>query len=665
MTHFQTGPQFDATGVRFTIASHNAEVVWLCLFDESGDTETARYEMFRTQGGRFSVHVKDIAPGQRYGFRADGPWQPDVGHRFDMSKLLVDPHATLLDRPFKYQPDLGEKGVDTRTQVPKSILEAPFAGEKHMPVAHAAGGLSYEVCVKAFSKLNPDIPESLRGTLAAIAHPASIAHFKKLGVAVVELMPITAWIDERHLAPHGLANAWGYNPVAMMALDPRLSPNGIADLRHVADALHKEGIALVLDVVFNHTGESDQFGPMLSMRGLDNALYYRHHTDEPGALVNDTGTGNTLAVDRAPVRDLLMDAMRHFVSMGGVDGFRFDLCTVLGRTDKGFSPHAPLFEAMRHDPVLGQATLIAEPWDTGPGGYQLGNFPPQFLEWNDRFRDDVRRFWRGDTHTLASLATRLAGSSDYFSKAATNTRSVNFLAAHDGFTLADLTAYKRKHNGPNGENDRDGHSENFSWNHGVEGATSDPAILMKRRDDVKALLALLFVSRGTPLLCAGDEFGRTQKGNNNAYAQDNETTWLDWEARDQDLEDFVVALSALRQRHPTLQSTSLLSGIAPLGFTEPDISWFRADGAPMQSVDWEDGENRLLGMALSMPPVGKQRADRVAVIVNRNEGRVNALLPPLPKATVWACALASKSVMEDSGHWSIPAHCVAVFEVGR
>ncbi|MGL4490716.1 MAG: alpha-amylase family glycosyl hydrolase, partial [Rhizobiaceae bacterium] len=452
---------------------------------------------------------------------------------------------------------------------------------------------------------------------------------------------------------------------AMMALDPRLAPNGISDLRHVADTLHKEGIALVLDVVFNHTGESDQFGPVLSMRGLDNALYYRHHADEPGALVNDTGTGNTLAVDRAPVRDLFMDAMRHFVSVGGVDGFRFDLCTVLGRTDKGFSPHAPLFEAIRHDAVLADAILVAEPWDTGPGGYQLGNFPPQFLEWNDRFRDDVRRFWRGDAHTLSSLATRLAGSSDYFSKAATNTRSVNFLAAHDGFTLADLTSYKRKHNGPNGENDRDGHSENFSWNHGVEGATADPTIRTKRRDDVKALLALLFVSRGTPLLCAGDEFGRTQKGNNNAYAQDNETTWLNWATRDTALEDFVAALSALRQKHPALLSTKLLYGAAPPGFPEPDILWFRADGAPMQNTDWEDGENRFLGMALSLPPLGKQGADHVAVLVNRSEGRVNALLPSLAKGKAWSCALASKPVSHDLGHWSMPAHSVAVFEVGK
>ena len=663
MTHFQTGPLIDATGVQFSIVSHHAEALWLCLFDERGNKQIARYEMQRAPGGRFTVHIKDIKPGQRYGYRAEGPWEPEHGHRYDRSKLLIDPHATLLDRPIVYHDSLGARGVDTTNFVPKAILEAPYEHPAHTPIAPTPGGLMYEVCVKAFSKLNEAIPLPLRGTLPAIAHPSSIAHFKKLGVAAVELMPITAWIDERHLIPPGLTNAWGYNPVTFMALDPRLAPNGIADLRHVADTLHKDGIALILDVVFNHTGESDQFGPVLSFRGLDNALYYRHHPDEPGALVNDTGTGNTLAVEHTPVRDLVLDALRHFVLNGGVDGFRFDLCTVLGRTEKGFSPHAPLFEAMRHDPVLAAATLIAEPWDLGAGGYQLGNFPPQFLEWNDRYRDDVRRFWRGDSHTLASLASRLSGSSDYFKHNATHTRSVNFLAAHDGFTLHDLTAYKRKHNEPNGENDRDGHSENYSWNHGTEGEAASSAIREKRMDDIKAMLTLLFVSRGTPLLSAGDESGRTQKGNNNAYAQDNKITWLDWAHRDTALEDFVAALSELRQKHRVLSSTSLLSGLAPLGFKEPDIVWFRADGSPMQNTDWEDGENRFLGLTLSLPPLGKHKADHIAILINRTEGRVNAILPAAPTRKSWQCAMSSKSVEPVQNGWAVPSHSVAIFEI--
>jgi glycogen debranching enzyme len=665
MNFLQAGTIFDAMGVRFSVVSHHADTVWLCMFDGTGDKQTARHEMQRAPSGRFTIHLDNIKPGQRYGYRADGPWEPHLGHRFDISKLLVDPHATLLDRPFEYRTELGAKAVDTAAFMPKAILEAPYDGPNHTPIKPETGGLIYEVSVKAFSQLNAAIPESIRGTLAAIAHPASIAHFKKLKCAAVELMPITAWIDERHLSPLNLTNAWGYNPVSLLALDPRLAPNGISDLRKVADALHREGIALILDVVFNHTGESDAFGPVLSLRGLDNALYYRHHADEIGALVNDTGTGNTLAVGRAPVRELILDSLRHFVSVGGVDGFRFDLCTVLGRTDKGFSPNAPLFEAMRHDPLLTDATLIAEPWDMGPGGYQLGNFPPQFLEWNDRYRDDVRRFWRGDAHTLGSLATRLAGSSDFFGNSAAHTRSVNFLSAHDGFTLADITAYRRKHNMANGENDQDGHAENFSWNHGVEGDTPAPSIHSKRLDDIKAMLILLLISRGTPLLSAGDEFGRTQEGNNNAYAQDNKITWLDWAKRNTELEEFVALLSSLRTKHRTLNSTGLLSGLAPLGFSEPDVLWFRADGAPMTSADWEDGDNRFVGLMLSLPALGKQKADQIAIAINRNEGQVSATLPSLAKANIWHCALASKSAGPHHGSWAIAAHSVAVFEVGR
>lgn len=665
MTILSAGPICDATGARFTIVSHHAVAVWLCLFDADSDEQTARYEMQRAEGGRFTVHVSALKAGQRYGFLADGPWAPPLGHRFDMSKLLVDPYATRIDRPFVYHPDLCMKGAQTASLVPKAILEAANTQVTHTPITPAQGGLIYEVCVKAFSILNDDIPASLRGTLAAIAHPASLAHFKKLGVAAVELMPITAWIDERHLHAAGLANAWGYNPVAMMALDPRLGPSGVADLRHVADALHNEGIALILDVVFNHTGESDNFGPVLSMRGLDNALYYRHHADEPGALINDTGTGNTLAVERVPVRELVMDALRHFVLQGGVDGFRFDLCTVLGRTDKGFSANAPLFEAMRLDRILSHATMIAEPWDIGPGGYQLGNYPPRFLEWNDRYRDDIRRFWRGDAHTISSLATRLSGSSDFFGHGATHTRSVNFLSAHDGFTLADLTAYKRKHNSANGENDLDGHSENFSWNHGVEGETADNTVRARRLDDMKALLMLLFVSRGTPLLSAGDEFGRSQKGNNNAYAQDNETTWVDWANRNVELENFVAQLSALRQKHRTLSSTSLLSGLAPLGFNEPDIRWFRTDGLGLETMDWENPTNRFLGLVLSLPALGGQKADQIAIVINGTESDVAVAIPHQTPRRNWQVALSSKPVSAIQDNWSIPSQAVAVFEISK
>ncbi len=659
--HYKPGVAFGPGGVRFSVVSQHATGMTLCLFDKGGNRETAQHEMVRAPGSMFTIELKGIKPGQHYGYRAEGPWLPEEGHRFDPTKLLVDPYATRLDRPYAYHPHLTKRGIDTHKLAPKAILETSSAPASRTVTPLREGGLIYELSVKGFSQLNPDIPEELRGTLAALAHPASIAHFKLLNVAAVELMPITAWIDERHLYPLGLSNAWGYNAVSFMALDPRLAPNGISDLRALANALHKEGIALFLDVVFNHTGESDLMGPVLSMRGLDNALYYRHHADEPGALVNDVGTGNTLAVERGPVRELVIDALRHFITHGGVDGFRFDLGVALGRTARGFSPHAPLFEAMRHDGVIAPATLIAEPWDMGPGGYQLGNFPPQFLEWNDRYRDDVRRFWRGDPATLGVLATRLSGSSDVFHHQGVSTRSVNFLAAHDGFTLADLTAYRRKHNFDNGEDNRDGHGENFSWNHGVEGQTLAPAIRARRKDDVKAMLALLFLSRGIPMLTAGDEFGRTQNGNNNAYAQDNETTWLDWEKRDQELEAFTAKLSALRAAHPALMSAQLLSGNPHGKESWPDVKWLRPNGEEMTLRDWEMSDNHLLALVLTVSTPLKPGIDRVAIAINRNEGTVALHLPPAGRGLAWKSELSTRPVRPLGTGFDMPAHAVAVF----
>ncbi len=665
LPHYKPGVSFGPEGVRFSVVSQHAEAIFLCLFDKGGNREIHRHAMSRAPGSIFTVVLKGIKPGQRYGYRADGPWQPEHGHRFDPAKVLVDPHATLIDRPFRFHHDLVKRGTDTHKIAPKAVVERypEQTNRKIQPLK--PGGLIYKVPVKAFSKLNPDIPEELRGTLAAIAHPASIAHFKKIGAASVELMPVAAWVDERHLLPHHLTNAWGYNPVTFMALEPRIAPGGMADLRKVADALHAEGIALFLDVVYNHSGESDLEGPVLSMRGLDNAMYYRHHVDEPGALVNDVGTGNTMAVERGPVRELVLDSLRHMVIHGGADGFRFDLCVSLGRTAKGFSPYAPLFEAMRHDPVLSSCTMIAEPWDIGPDGYQLGNFPPQFLEWNDRYRDDVRRFWRGDPHTLGALATRLAGSSDFFGHGAQDTRSVNFLAAHDGLTLADVTSYRRKHNYANGEDNRDGHGENFSWNHGVEGDTLAPAIRARRKEDVKAMLALLFLSRGTPMLTAGDEFGRTQHGNNNAYAQDNETTWLDWDKRDADVEAFAVTLSQLRAKHPALMSSGLLTGHAPHDASVPDVSWFRGNGEAMTSRDWDDPANHFLGFALTLPSHGGSGMDRVAIVINRNDGRLAVHLPAAGRGLKWELQISTRPVSPTGTGFDLPSHSVSVFAAMR
>jgi glycogen debranching enzyme len=620
-------PGYEIIGknTRFSVYSSTAKQIWLCLFDATGVTETARIDMLRDDGV-FNVTVAHLKPGQLYGYRADGTYDPDQGLFHDPDKLLADPYATRFDRPWIYDPRLSApraEEINTAPLVPKSVLEKPVY-KKPKPPLFKAGGLIYEANVRALTMLHPDVPEIDRGTVRALAHPAIIAHLAKIGVDAIELMPVTAWIDERHLSPLGLSNAWGYNPVTMMAVDPRLCPNGIADLRFATEALRKAGIGVILDLVFNHTGESDRFGPVISMRGIDNHAYYRHVPGQPGLLVNDAGTGNTLHCDNEIVSRLIIDSLRHFVLAAGVDGFRFDLAPILGRTQAGFDADAALLTEMQNDEVLSDRILIVEPWDIGPGGYQVGNFPEKFLEWNDRARDDIRCFWRGDQWKLGALATRLAGSADLFGKNdAVSTRTVNFLAAHDGFTLADMVAYQHKHNDANGENNRDGHNDNHSWNNGVEGKTTDPAIVAARNSDLKALLSTLFATRGSIMLTAGDEFGRTQHGNNNAYAQDNADFWVDWANRNEALEDYVAALAKLRRSHPLLTNQLLLAGKANNGL--PDVSWLYADGAPMQASDWDAPDAGNLIMVLADPD--NSEFGRLAIVFNRTQDQVHFTLP--------------------------------------
>jgi glycogen operon protein len=603
-------------GTRFKVRAA-AERLTLCLFDGEAETQIP----MQGEGGLFTAFVPGLEPGARYGLRADGPWDPPAGLWFDPAKLLVDPYATRLDRPFAYDPALAAPrghGPDTAPLVPRAVVEALPAPVRPAPPVFRPGGLIYELPVRPFTMLHPEVPPDLRGTVAALAHPAILDHLTRLGVDAVELMPITAWIDERHLGPLGLVNGWGYNPVAMMALDPRLCPGGMVELRETTAALRAAGIGVILDVVFNHTGESDVFGPVLSMRGLDARAYYWHAPD--GSLVNDTGCGNTLACQNPVVRALILDTLRHFVGQAGIDGYRFDLAPIMGRTETGFDPEAPLLREMLADPLLADRILIAEPWDIGPGGYQLGRFPERFLEWNDAYRDRARRFWRNDRHMLGEFVTAIAGSADVFDPPAT--RSVNFIAAHDGFTLADMTAYRHKHNDANGEQNRDGHNENHSWNNGVEGATDDPAIRDARRRDLRALLGTLFASRGTIQLTAGDEFGRSQQGNNNAYAQDNALTWLDWEGRDRDLEAHAAALAQLRRGAPALAGPGLLTG-APGEGGLPDVDWLRPDGAPLAVSDWEGPDAGAFAMVLARPGQG-----RLAVLFNRTEAETPFALPP-------------------------------------
>jgi len=621
------GAHLTPDGARFAVWSSSAERIWVCLFEDYYD-EAARIELSRGDDGVFSGTVPGVQLGQRYGFRADGRHYPAKGLWFDPAKLLMDPYAVEIDFPYQYNALMAAprwQQCDTARMMPKAIVSAPDY-QAPPPPLFKPGGLIYELNVRAFTKLHPDVPKEIRGTIAALAHPAVIEHLTTLGVSAVELMPVTAWIDERHLLPLGLTNAWGYNPVSFMALDPRLAPGGLAELRDTVAALRAAGIGVILDLVFNHTGESDIFGPTLSLRGLDANVYYRRAPD--GSLVNDTGCGHTLACDHPRVRDLILDSLRHFVLGAGVDGFRFDLAPILGRTAEGFDARAETLRAIETDPILADRILIAEPWDIGPGGYQLGQFSPRWLEWNDRYRDDIRRFWRGDRGTLGALATRLAGSSDVFDRDGLKaTRTVNFIAAHDGMTLADLTAYERKHNGANGEDNRDGHDENLSWNHGVEGASDDAKIVTQRRSDVLAMLTTLFLSRGTIMLTAGDEFGRTQHGNNNAYAQDNETAWLDWKGRDRELERYASLMSGLRDELQ-LNDTGFLSAEKQDGHTTAE--WLWTDWTPMTAERWDDPSNHRVAMLLTTPGPG----GRTAILIN-GDRRAVAFDPAPAQGRQW------------------------------
>ena len=656
-----------ATGANFAVFSAHAEAIHVCLYDGAGEVELRRIRLPSRSGDVHHGHIEGVGPGDRYGLRAEGPWRPEAGQRFNVAKLLVDPYALAIDRPFALADamfDARRLGaatdtIDSGPFVPKAVVTAPPAGPAPRLAAPVAWDrqVIYELNVRGFSKLNPAIPEALRGTFAGLGHPASIAHLKRLGVTTVELLPVAAWLDERHLPPLGLTNYWGYNPVAWMAPDPRLAPGGFAEVAEAVAALHAAGIAVILDVVFNHSGESDHLGPTVSMRGLDNAGYYRLQPDDAALYVNDAGTGNILACDRPPVLRLVMDAMRVWVERAGIDGFRFDLATTLARRVEGFDPAAPLLAAIEQDPLLRELILIAEPWDIGPGGYQLGHFPAGWGEWNDRYRDTVRRFFRGDAGMIGDLATRLAGSADIFAPRHRGLdRSVNFVTAHDGFTLADLVAHANKHNDANGEQNRDGTDDNKSWNNGVEGASADPAIAARRGADIRALLMTLVFSRGTPMLAMGDELGRSQQGNNNAYAQDNATTWLDWASADDDLIAFTARLLAIRAAHPVLRAPRPLTGRVVGDSGMPDVVWIGEEGRALTAEGWSDRERRTLGMVLFEPETG----DRLCLLLHGGDGSSSVTLPPPRPGRSWQKVVGSLEMASGGAPFSMPPRSVVL-----
>jgi glycogen operon protein len=639
------GASLAAEGINFAVFSSRATRIEVCLFDEAGRHEIARIVLPGRTGDIFHGHVAGLGAGQRYGLRAHGPYAPEQGDRFNAHKLLLDPHATLIDRPFRLHEsmfgyrrgddaaDLSFDTNDSAAVMPKAIIEASTAPALPSRPRHAwADSILYELHVRGFSRGNTSIAPANRGTFAGLGDPASIAHLSRLGVTAVEIMPVAAWLDERHLPPLGLGNYWGYNPVAWCAPAPHLAPGGWDEIRDCVARLHEAGIEVIVDVVLNHSGEGDALGPTVSLRGIDNAAYYRLQPGNERAYVDDAGCGNILSCDRAPVVRLAMDALRTWAMRAGIDGFRLDLATTLGRRPEGFDPQAPLLAAITQDPILRDLKLIAEPWDIGPGGYQMGAFPAAFAEWNDRYRDDIRRFWRGDPGLRGALATRLSGSSDLFHAKRRPSRGINFITAHDGFTLGDLVSHTGKRNEANGEHNRDGTDANFAWSHGVEGASEDAGVAAARLRDQRNLLATLLLSRGTPMLSMGAESGHSQQGNNNAYAQDNAISWLDWEQADEGLIDFTHRLIAFRRSSLALTQDRFLTGNAVDASGVPDVAWCDGQGRPLDENGWNEAGNPTLVAVLSTAGTDP---DRVTIIIHRGNEETRPILSACRDGHVW------------------------------
>jgi isoamylase len=643
---YPLGATWDGLGVNFAVFSAHAERMDLCIFDPAGRREIARYEMPEWTDEVWHGYLPHVRAGLFYGYRAFGPYDPTRGHRFNPNKLLVDPYAKGLfgetrwtDALFGYRvnsprADLTFDRRDSAPAVPKSVVvdDSFNWGDDRPPNVPWSETVIYEAHVKGLTMLMDEVRVPERGTYAALGHPAVIAHLKRLGITAIELMPIHGFVQDRFLQEKGLVNYWGYNTLSFFAPERRYMSNAgdNDELRIAIRRLHAAGIEVILDVVYNHTCEGGELGPTMSFRGLDHASYYRLLPDNPRHCINDTGTGNTVNLSNARVLQMVMDSLRYWATSYRVDGFRFDLGVTLGRESYGFDPGAGFFDALRQDPILSRKKLISEPWDIGPGGYQLGHHPPSFAEWNDRFRDGVRRYWRGDSGLRSDLAARLTGSGDLFDRRARRPwASVNFVAAHDGYTLADLVSYEQKHNEANGEDNRDGHSENLSRNWGAEGPTDDPQILETRRRVMRSMLTTVIASLGTPMILAGDEFGRTQHGNNNAYAQDNEISWIDWDvARSPEGEamtDFVARLIRLRKEHPVIRCKRFLYGDEILPGLR-DIDWFDENGSTPSPEDWQDPERRAFVMRRAAESADGS-IEIVALLMNASSSRLDFHLP--------------------------------------
>jgi isoamylase len=623
------GATWDGDGVNFALWSSVATRVELCLFDSAGEeVESRRAFLPGRSGDIWHGRVAELQPGQLYAYRVHGPWDLEAGHRCNAAELLFDPYARVVGRPHTWEPPV---------PVLAAVADNRFDwGRDRPPATPLADTIIYEVHVKGFTALHPDVPAAHRGTYRGLASEAAIAHLRELGVTAVELLPVHAHVDERALHARGLTNYWGYNTLGFFAPDPRFASDpfdALREFKSMVQALHAAGIEVILDVVYNHTAEGDHQGPTLSMRGIDNASYYRLRADDRSLYDDVTGCGNTLDTRRPVVRQLILDSLRYWVEHVHVDGFRFDLASALIRGDAGNENGPSLLEQIAQDPAFSGVKLIAEPWDATPEGYMAGRFPAGWSEWNGRYRDNVRRAWRGDAGQRAEFATRISGSSDLFGSSGRSPQaSINFVTAHDGFTLADLVSYEHKHNEANGEDNRDGEAHNASANWGVEGITTDPAILERRRQLQRGLLLTLMVSQGVPMISGGDELGRTQSGNNNAYCHDSPLSWTPWPG-DRELLSFVARAVALRRAHPTLRRQSFFNGINAI---HPDVIWLGPSGEALTETDWQDPSARVLGMWLP----GDDPGDSMLVLFNHGALDVEFQLPVTPEHA-WSLVLSS------------------------
>ncbi|HSK24521.1 MAG TPA: glycogen debranching protein GlgX [Egicoccus sp.] len=684
---YPLGATYDGFGTNFAVFSEAADKVELCLFDAEGpgDAEAAgsnerRISLTEVTGYVWHGYLPNVGPGQRYGYRVHGPYEPENGSRCNPNKLLIDPYAKAVDGELDWDqavfgytfgdPDGPPNELDSAPHVPRSVVANPFFewGDDRHPRVPMHQSIIYEVHTKGLTMNHPDVPESQRGTYAGLSHPAVIDYLKDLGVTAVELLPVHRHVPESDLVEKGLTNYWGYNSIAYLAPHDGYASGSaeqaVTEFKQMVKTLHAAGIEVILDVVYNHTAEGNHLGPTLSLKGIDNGAYYRLVDDDPRYYMDYTGTGNSMNMRHPHVLQLIMDSLRYWVNEMHVDGVRFDLASTLARALHDDDRLSTFFEVIQQDPVISQVKLIAEPWDVGEGGYQVGNFPPLWSEWNGMYRDTIRDFWRGESATLPEFASRLTGSSDLYEQ---DTRrpgaSINFVTAHDGFTLADLVSYNEKHNAANGEDNNDGTDDNRSWNCGVEGPTDEPGVLALRRRQQRNFLTTLMLSQGVPMLLGGDEIGRSQGGNNNGYCQDNEISWFDWESADEDLLAFTKGLIALRNDHPVFRRRRWFQGRPLRGEEIDDIGWLRPDGTEMDDQDWDASYARSLqvflnGNGIASPdPRGQQVVDdSFLILFNAGDQAIEFTLPPEAWGAEWRVVVdTAEDTLPASGELVVPA----------